>query len=310
MIIKNNNFEELLKCECNTSIGKNIGEVLHCFKCHRLVHKQCYGNTKSSRVECFTCLYKEANKRNLDVTTKQFHRLMVLRKTYRVINKLWGEPPQSMSEYMQRVFNEEECMVKENIDDFIFSLNCLFYDHTLQLASENRTVSKYNILFDILIDVLGVFSGDQRPFIMNEKYSLCFRLGNRSGNSSYLRVLPKSREDINHWLEEFERLEKNVNRHLYNSQEGVQNKEGKITSVDTIDLNSLVIQDTDTQDPIQTGRKRNHLDLIQYLNTEENSLLPETYLTNNVDEFEEESNTNRRKIRKISVSKGTVKSSW
>lgn len=310
MVIKTNDFEESLNCECNTSMGKNAKEVLRCFNCSRLVHRQCYGNTKNSRVECLTCLYGVSNKGKLYFTTKQFHRLMILRKTYRVINKLWGKPPQSISEYMQRVFSKEECMVKENINDFIFSLNCLFYDHTLQLASENTTISKYNILFGILIDVAGIFSANQRPFIMNEKYSLCFRLGNKSGNSSYLKILPKSREDINHWLEDFERLEKNVNRYLCSSQEGINNKDAKINSIDTINLDSLVIQDTNTQDPIQSGRKRNQLDLIQYLNTEESSLLPETYLTNDFDEFEEESNTNKRKIRKISISKGTVKSSW
>lgn len=310
IIVNNNDNKELLKCECNTGIGKNTVGELCCIKCGRLVHKQCYGNTKNSRIECFTCLYKDTNGGKLETTSKQFHGLMVLRKTYRVINKLWGNPPQSISEYMERVFSKEECMVEENINDFIFSLNCLFYDYTLQAAPENKTVSKYNIIFDILIDVLGIFSGDQKPFIMNEKYTLCFRLGNRSANSSYLKILPKSGEDIDYWLKDFERLEKNVNRHLYNSQEGLKNKECKMASIDTINLNSLAIQDTETQDPIQSGRKRNQLDLIQYLNTEESSLLPETYITNNFDNFEEESNTNKRKIRKISISKGTVKSSW
>lgn len=309
-VIKSDHFKEPLKCECNTSLGNNAEEVLHCLKCYRLIHRQCYGNTKNTKVECFTCLYEFENKRKLDTCTEMFHRLMVLRKTYRAINKLWGKPPRSTSEYMQKVFNKEECMVKENIHDFIFSLNCLFFDLTLQLASENKTSSKYNVFFDILIDIPGVIISEQRPLIMNEKYSLCFRLGNRGGNASYLKILPKSGEDIDHWMEDFERLEKIVHSQIAKSQENVKNNENKVITVNDIDLDSLVIQDTDKQDSIQSDRKRNHLDLIQYLNTEESSLIPETYLTKDVNDFEDEDHKNKRKIRKISVSKGTVKSYW
>lgn len=294
-------------CECNTSLENTIGQTKICWSCGRVLHNLCYGNTTNSRIECFTRLFEFGGSDKLNASTTVFHKLMIVRKTYRAVNKLLGRPPTSLSEYMLRVFNKEECKNAQNVEDFVFSLNCLFHDKTLQLTSDKTTSTRFSISCDILVDIPGVKTADHIPLMLEKKYPITFHIGNRNGNPCYLKIVPKSKEEISQWIEGFKRLEtattsdksfcKDIKENGFNNEEN-----------DIINISSLAIQDTQTQDPIQICKKRKGLDLEQYLNMEESFDIPDTYNIKNATTNPE--NSNKRKIRKISVSKGTVKSAF
>lgn len=303
---KNNdlNSEQQLKCECNTSLEGEVGSIKSCFKCNRIVHGLCYGNTKNSKIECFTCVYQSNNtQKKLIIDTPTFHKFMILRKTYRAINKLFGDPPESLSQYMSRVFTEDECKISKNIEDFIFAINCLFYDNTFHMTSENEIVSRFSISCEILANIPGIKTREQIPLVLGNKYQITIQIGNRTGNLSYLKVLPTNKEEIKQWVSDFERLQNILTK-------GPTQSSGISKEDEIINLSSLVINDTETQDPIQIGKKRKGLDLDNYLDTNESSMIPETFALNEGDVIKEEGYEPKGKVRKISISKRIVKSAW
>lgn len=300
----NSEQHEQSNCECNTSLNGTVGTTKSCFKCNRLVHSLCYGNSSNSKIECFTCVYESEDTQNRLITNNStFHKFMILRKTYRAINKLFGDPPESLTQYMARVFTPDECKISKNIEDFIFALNCLFYDNTFRLASENEIVSRYNISCEILVNIPGIRTREQIPLALGKKYQITIQIGNRTGNLSYLKVLPKSKEEINQWVNDFERLQAILTKDPKKFS-GIS-KEDEIIS-----LSSLVINDTETQDPIQIGKKRKGLDLDYYLDTNESSMIPDTFAINKEGSIKEDGYKPKGKARKISISKRIVKSAW
>lgn len=302
-----------LTCECNIKNEDPLGGVKSCMKCGREVHNICYGNTKNSRFHCFTCIYQGTEtKRILDTNNRTFHRLMVLRKVYRAINKLYGKPPTKFTQFMSRIFDTEECEDKQNIEDFVFALNCLFWDNTLHLRQKNEAKFNKRIFCEMLADIPGVKTKRNRQLELNESYPLTVEIGNRNGGLCYMKITPKFRQEIEEWIFEVQNFE----RHLQGNTES-QSSLTKDNEENIISLSSLAIQDSETQDPIKIGVKRKGMDLDQYLDTKENSLLPETFnmktnnhMLNNNDSLEETQETTKKKIRKISISKGTVKSNW
>ncbi|CAL9730860.1 meiosis-specific protein Hop1p [Monosporozyma unispora] len=296
-----------LKCECNTSFEDNAGVTRFCITCNRMLHGLCYGNTKNGKFECFTCVYEADSKIKLNTNTSLFHKFMVLRKTYRAINKLLGDPPESFSQYMSRVFTKEECKIAKNIEDFVFSLNCLFYDNTFHLTTGTEVASKYNIFSEMIVNIPGVKTREQISLNLAVKYPITIQIGNRAGNLSYLKVLPKSKEEIELWVEDFEKLERILTKHPLDLD---NTKNNPISEGNIINLSSLAINDTETQDPVQICQKRKRLDLEDYLNTKESSIIPETLAMTELSETKNHNQLKKRKIRKISVSKGMVKSAW
>lgn len=280
--INNTNNIQDAKCDCGLECPANSSATKVCRICKRQVHGNCYGNAAPPRIaNCMTCCYGKA----LDSTSSDFQDLMILRKCYRLLvrRRIF---PASINIFKKQLI-EDPKPFSERIN---FAITVLFQDGVLSLSKEADPTTPQRVnASTVLVDDPGLIIPNLSGEIYGKEYIWYFRYNTSKVHSCYMDIVPQSREQIDSWLEQVKAL-----RYEYHHSLPA-----------TCDIQMLEINDTPTQDPIIIGQKRKHIDLNQYLN-DESSVTKDTV---DISVNKEVSET-PKKIRKISVSKKTLRSNW
>lgn len=274
-------------CECGQNCPPGSTSFRTCRECRKQVHGICYGN--SNRVQkCLTCLYGP----ELDTESVDFKDLMMLRKCYRFIARTRNRSfPSSVSFFVSQLLGNVE-IDKEIEERIAFCISTLFRDEVLAINNGNRaSASQTNksSSSSVINDWPGIKTPNQGELQQNREYVWSFCYNSPNAHQCYIDVLAVSRGQINAWLSDMREMK----------NDGL----GSLPS--SCDIQSLDITDTMTQERSPLGQKRKHVNLDQYLNEPSSSIANDTMDMRNVGAFE-----TPKKIRKISVSKKSLRSAW
>lgn len=273
-----------VKCECGMDCPKESTTLKICKKCRKRVHGVCYGNYRSSSVErCLDCVYGP----QLDMTSLHFKDLMMLRMCYRFIART-RTFPSSISLLFKKIFGNIE-LNSEIEDRAAFCLSVLFSDDILVLNHEcksNASQGSRKSYSSVTFDWPGIITAEEGELKQNQKYDLSFYYNSSKAHSCYTDVLAESKNQIDGWLREIRNLRNDLRDSLPSS----------------CDLQSLDIRDKEMPDHTTSDRKRKHVNLDQYLAS---SITYDTMDMGKESVFE-----TPKKIRKISVSKKSLRSVW
>lgn len=272
-------------CECGQSCPYRSTSLKTCKECRKQVHGICYGN---SRIEkCLTCTYGP----ELDTASSDFKDLMMLRKCYRFIVRTRNRSfPSSISYFVSQLLGNSK-VDKETEERIAFSLSVFFQDDVLAINNAKRANScqtTKSSSSSVIVDWPGITTPDQGELDQNREYTWSFCYNASNAHPCYIDVLAVSKAQIDAWLGEIRDLR--------------QKNSGSLPS--SCNIQSLDIADTMTQDESYLGQKRKHVNLDQYLN-EPSSIANDTMDLRNPAVFE-----TPKKIRKISVSKKSLRSAW
>lgn len=270
-------------CECGQSCPAGSTSLKTCKECKKRVHGICYGN---SRIEkCLKCTYGAG----LDIESADFKDLMMLRKCYRFIvrNRSF---PSSISLFVRQLLGDVE-VDNETEERIALGISTLFRDEVLAIncgqrknASQTTRVASSSVI----VDWPGIKTPDQGELEQNQEYVWSFCYNSPNAHPCYIDVLAQSKSQIDNWLSEIRELK----------------DQGSGSLPSSCDLQSLDITDSMTQRKSPLGEKRKHVNLDQYLNETSSSVANDTMDMRNV-VFE-----TPKKIRKISVSKKSLRSAW
>lgn len=278
-------------CECDIPCPSTTTKIMTCTSCKRKVHGICYGNFKSNNVPaCISCIATGS----IDTTTKQFKVMMMLRRIYRYMTKR-PDFPNSLTVIYEKLIGDLEN--EELIELINLCLNILFNDGTFVIDEKRRksSANTHSYLKSsnyIDIDHKGVFVPGIGELQCGSRYIWSFVYNSPTAQEAYTTVLPNSMQELNDWLNSIKKLIDIIER-------GPQiNDENVLSS--SINFHSLKITDDSTQDPIVSG-KRKHINLDNYLDDDNSSQFVDTINM---------TTPSPQKIRKISVSKKTLRSVW
>lgn len=271
-------------CECGMECPKESTTVKICKQCQKRVHGVCYGNSKRSAIDrCMSCVYGS----QLDSDSLDFKDLMLLRKSYRFMarNRTF---PCSVSLFFKHVLGDID-LTSELEDRIAFCLSVLLLDGILissPEASHDASQSNRKNFTSVIVDWPGIVAAEEGELCQNREYSWCFCYNPPKAHSCITDVLAESRSQIDGWLKQVRSLRSSLLNSLPSS----------------CDLQSLDIHDKQVPDVLESERKRKHVNLDQYLAS---SI---TYDT--MDTRDEPVPEAPKKIRKISVSKKSLRSVW
>ncbi|CAI4065553.1 hypothetical protein SUVZ_09G0920 [Saccharomyces uvarum] len=285
--VSNNTLTSLCNCECGLQVPKEATVLKTCKSCRKTLHGICYGNFLHSSIEkCFSCIFGPS----LDITWSKFQDLMMIRKVFRFLVRRKKGFPASITKLIDSFINPEDQNneIKERV---AFALFVFFLDETLCVDNGGKPSQTIRyVSSSVLVDSKGIVTPNNgRELKTNHEYIWHFTTSAPKAGSFYQEVLPNSRKQIESWLEEITNLRRVYVEALSPS-----------STLQELDLNSSL----PTQDPIIIGQKRKHYNLEEYLQDEKSSVMNDTIKAK---EFNENVPT---KVRKISVSKKTLKSNW
>lgn len=269
-------------CECEMDCPKESTALKVCKKCRKRVHGVCYGNAKGSAIEaCMTCVYGS----HLELDPADFKDLMLLRRCYRFIARR-RTFPSSVSSFFKHILGNIE-LDRELEHRLAFCLSVLFLDGILVSdgqTTNNASQTSRKTFATVLVDWPGIVTPDDGELEQNREYFWSFCYSPPKSHSCITDVLAESRSQINGWLGEVQELRKSLSGSLPSS----------------LNLQSLDIRDKELDSV--SGKKRKHINLDQYLAS---SITYDTMDMSNEPEFQAP-----KKIRKISVSKKSLRSVW
>ncbi|CAI4064612.1 hypothetical protein SKDZ_09G0940 [Saccharomyces kudriavzevii ZP591] len=285
--VVNNPATSLCSCECELEVPKAATVLKTCKSCRKTLHGICYGNFLHSSIEkCFSCIFGPS----LDTKWCKFQDLMMIRKVFRFLVRKKKGFPASITELINSFINpkDQNNELKERV---IFALFVFFLDETLCLDNGGKPSQTIRyVTSSVLVDVKGIVTPhNKKPLKANHEYIWRFTTSSPKAESFYQEVLPNSRRQIESWLDDITNLRKLYADALSPS-----------STLQELDLNSSL----PTQDPIIIGQKRKHYNLDEYLQDDKSSVIEDTVKAKDFDE------NVPAKIRKISVSKKTLKSNW
>lgn len=285
--VSNNPVTGICSCECGLEVPKAATVLKTCKSCRKTLHGICYGNFLHSSIEkCFTCIFGPS----LDTKWSKFQDLMMIRKVFRFLVRKKKGFPASITELIDSFINVEDQNneVKERV---AFALFVFFLDETLCLDNGGKPSQTIRyVTSSVLVDVKGIVIPNTRKQLnVNHEYKWHFTTSSPKSESFYQEVLPNSRKQVESWLQDITNLRKVYSEALSPS-----------STLQELDLNSSL----PTQDPIISGQKRRRYDLDEYLEEDKSSVVNDTIKAKDFDE------SVPAKIRKISVSKKTLKSNW
>lgn len=271
-------------CDCLLPCPSNATAIKTCRICRKSVHGICYGNYYSQSVpSCFSCILDDST----TVRSSNFQDMMILRKCYRYLSRCKKLPKSSLE--VSNALIDKELLNEELIEKFSFAFSVLLYDGVITL---NSNLTKATLPQSVkvktskfLFDIPGIKIPELNTLEPDYEYDIHFIYNIETAHSCYTEPFPSEKEQVDAWLNEISDLRMLI-------------AEGLPASCR---LKDLVIQDSTTQDPISIGKKRKHLELNDYLNDGESSIVRETL---------QPSLDTPKKIQKISVSKKTLRSIW
>ncbi|CAI4039689.1 hypothetical protein SMKI_09G0960 [Saccharomyces mikatae IFO 1815] len=285
--VSNNPATSHCSCECGLEVPKAATVLKTCKSCRKTLHGICYGNFLHSSIEkCFSCIYGPS----LDITWSKFQDLMMIRKVFRFLVRKKKGFPASITELIDSFINPED-QNNELKERVAFALFVFFLDETLCLDNGGKPSQTIRyVTSSVLVDIKGVVTpSNTNELKINHEYLWHFTTSSPKAESFYQEVLPNSRKQVESWLQDVTNLRKIYADALSPS-----------STLKELDLNSSL----PTQDPIITCQKRKHHNLNEYLQDEKSSVINDTMMTRDNEE------KMPAKIRKISVSKKTLKSNW
>ncbi|CCF56429.1 hypothetical protein KAFR_0B01300 [Kazachstania africana CBS 2517] len=280
------------RCECSIPCTQSASSVKKCKLCKRELHGICYGNCGRPMVEaCLTCLVGETH---WGFKSDEFKDLMILRRCYRFMARKRGSVSSVLAFFEQVV--PADLLDKEYMERIKFAVAVLFHDNIFTLEDDQnrkRTQTK-RVSNSVMIDVDGgLLINYNKQLLKGERHIWNFSYTSPKAHSCYMDVFAKSTSQFEEWLQEIKELRlicKNPTSELPAME--------KLAIDDDHDLN--------TQDPIIIRSKRKNIDLEQYLKDENSSLI----ISDTIDMKKQHDEPASKKIRKISVSKKTLKSIW
>lgn len=279
-----------LKCECGTQCAPNSTKLKCCKNCRKRVHGICYGNYQGAYIEkCLFCLCGS----NLTVDSSEFQDLMLLKKCYRYLARA-RSLPSPMSNFIKHVIGSKE--IDEEVKErFAFCMSVLFQDEILTIGSEYRkhtssqTPRSHN---NVQIDIPNIIAAEHGHLQEGEEYIINFKYQTHHPHSCYMDILPQSKSQVDRWLDEITEL---------------RNKSFSLPS--SCNLQSLDISDNMSQNQSlpTMGQKRKHVNLDEYLEEENSSVLNDTL---DITAAHSSGTATPKKVRKVSVSKKSLRSVW
>lgn len=279
-----------LRCECHAQCAPTSTKLKSCRTCKKRVHGICYGNYQSASIEsCLFCIYGP----ELPLDSAEFNDLMLLRKCYRYLARVRSFPS-STSNFIRQV------MGPRDIDDelkerFAFCISVLFQDEILKVNHNVKKLPNSQMprsYTQVQIDVPNIIAAEYGHLQEGEVYDIGFTYQSQKAHSCYMDIVANSKSQVDLWLDEITEL-RNMSLSLPSS----------------CNLQSLDINDSARQYPLlpTAGQKRKHVNLDQYLEDENNSVVNDTL---DIEAAHSSTIETPKKIRKISVSKKTLKSVW
>ncbi|AET41322.1 Hop1p Ecym_8026 [Eremothecium cymbalariae DBVPG len=268
------NKDNKLACECGMPCSV-ASFTKRCSSCKREVHGLCYGNNKTPNIEhCISCLMEE--KPNFDLESREFKTLMVLRRLYRYLKTT---PNLGMSDHslQQNLFDGDTSQATTTLLNQALSI--LIQDDIILVDEDRKTNSKGEFIkesafIDIQNEGIVLSSGPLNP----GRYVFTIVMSSKNAQKCYTEPVPTSAEQVYAWTSAIRRSLNHLNR----------NKRHSGTLHSSINFSSLAIDDT--LDPIPTMKRKN----IHISDNSHNDTINEI----------------PHKVRKISVSKKTLKSAW
>ncbi|CCK69524.1 Hop1p KNAG_0C04220 [Huiozyma naganishii CBS 8797] len=271
-------------CDCALPCPQGVTTVRICRVCRKAVHALCYGNPRGTIIDsCFSCL----DGGELSLPQTYFKDLMMLRKCYKFMTKSRGVLPNTLSAFVEKIVCQRD--IDEEVKERIaFCFSVFLQDGVLVLPDVRAKQSRTNTN-EMLFDIPGVIDPNGHPIDSSKPLFVAFKFGIQISNVCYSDAFAISKQELQLWLQDVQNLRQNLAESLPSS----------------CDLQELNIEDNDTAIKIPSGNKRKHLDLQQYLKTNDSSVIADTLDINETTLVEKP-----KKFRRISVSKKTLKSVW
>ena len=279
-----------LSCECKLGCHPGTTAMKNCKLCKRVIHGVCYGNYGNRRIPaCLTCVMGE----QFDMESDACKDLMMLRRCYRSVLRN-HYIPQTISSFWESLMIPSQ-ITSETIERVKFCLTVLFLDGVLSIsphiqrgpsAPDSTNKHRRTISSIVNIDCRGIFTADGKELPVNQKSHLQFEVSSSWPHSCYTDSVPTSKEQVNDWIQQIVDLRK---------------KYSTLVS-DSCDIQSLTIATDDRNGAGLLVKKRGYEELTDLSGSGENSKLQVANTPYELD--------TPRKIRKISISKKTLRSNW
>ncbi|AMD20111.1 HCL040Cp [Eremothecium sinecaudum] len=268
-----NEDADILECECRSPCSDTF--IKRCNKCSRTVHGLCYGNSRSSSLhQCITCLL--GNEGLVDLDSKEFKVLMVTRKLFRYLksNPSFGN---SVRDLQQKLFADDKSV--QTTELLNIALSIFVHDDVIIVEQHRKRNSRGHFKKEssyVDIDSEGIITPTGPLKVGRHVFTLF--LGSKNAQKCYKELIPITREQLVVWIHSIKKSISNLNRNKYNVD----------SNSSSLNLSSLAIDDT-----------ANHVGVSKRKNND--------YGESNIDiDYQ----SNPKKVRKISVSKKTLKSTW
>ncbi|CCE66231.1 hypothetical protein TPHA_0P00730 [Tetrapisispora phaffii CBS 4417] len=276
-----------VECECGLQSPTNSGTIRECKECNKLVHGVCYGNVNSKKLEsCFSCLYEKI----FLEFGEECKDLMMIRKCFRTLSRIRSFPS-SIHEFIAIMISKED--ITDTVTESVkFALAVLFNDGILNINDNIENKENVNARVNgtnVKIDVSGIKIDKVGELEYGKIMNIIFTYRSQGSHSFYVNQIPHNLAEMEQWVNQVKLLKTKYNNNL-SSQ---------------IDIQSLVINDTFTQDPIVIGKKRKNIQIADSEIVEDSNPYSNIEINNGIEETK-----TPLKIRKISVSKKTLKSNW
>ena len=272
-------------CDCNLACQTNATAMKKCRMCKKQIHGICYGNTYAASIlRCFKCLLGSS----YDQNSFEFQDLMIVRKCFRYLARA-KKLPKSVNSILNDLVADNSLLNNEMRERFAFAFSLLLHDEVIILDEEKN--HKYIPVSDkfrsttMTFDLPNIKSPFTKFIDPNKPYSVKIFLNIDSTHNCYSEIVPNSKEQANQWIQEIGQLRKKI-------VDGLP---------DSCDITKLTVQDTETGDSIGVRQKRNRLELHDYLQDDQSSILKDTLQPHFIQP---------KKIQKISISKNTLRSEW
>ncbi|KAG0671041.1 DNA binding protein [Maudiozyma exigua] len=284
-MITTEHINKITTCDCNLACQTNATAMKKCKMCNKQIHGICYGNINSASIQrCFKCLLDCS----FDQSSSEFQDLMIVRKCFRYLARC-KKMPTSVNSIINDLVADKTLLNQELKERFAFSFSLFLFDEVIILDEEENhehasQSNKYRSTV-MTFDLPNIKSPFTKFIDPNKQYPIKIYLNINSAHNCYSEILPNSKEQANQWIQEIIQLKENIIDGL----------------PDSCDITKLVVQDTESQDSIRVRQKRNHLDLDDYLQDDQSSIMRDTLQSPVVQP---------KKIQKISISKNTLRSEW
>lgn len=275
-------------CECGVSDPTPLSKTLYCARCGKRVHRLCYGNFRGSNIpNCISCLGVSSMTNSFELKV-----MMMLRRIYRFMTKKPAFPKSVTALYEVLLGKDFDSNGVEQVN---MALSILFADKVFELSDERKKGSSTNAFLKcsnyIDIDHGGILAGNAGVLTCNTRKVWTFVHNSPHVQNCYSMVLIQTEAELVDAL-------KSVKNSIA-SIRSVNDPNDDSYAFSNIQMDSLKISD-DTQESLSTG-KRQFANMDEFTCNEEDGQSIETQTMND---------SYSNKIRKVSVSKKTLRSVW